>query len=119
MGSKILLIDDDVEILKVLQSLLNVSGFETSIASNLPEAANIIAENRFDLVVSDIVMSDDNGLEFFKDLARKNVSLPPFLFCSGLPMFSLEPPYPEGIAGFLSKPFSVPDLINTMKNVIH
>jgi FixJ family two-component response regulator len=53
-----------------------------------------------------------NGINFFQDLKKKSKSLPPFLFYSGLSELPLKKPFPEGIIGFIQKPFSLEEIMN-------
>lgn len=114
----ILLIDDDFEVLQVLQMSLEHAGFDVHIAGSTVEAELLLLTERFDLVVCDVTMPVESGYEFKARMMLKDLSLPPFLFSSGAPDFQLPSHIAEGVAGFLPKPYTIQELINTIRMVI-
>ncbi len=80
---KILLLDDDKSITKVFHYNLTKEGYECTVANTVIEAMQILKSNKFDLIISDIVMKDQDGYQFrnmlLKDDALKSV---PFVFLS-------------------------------------
>jgi DNA-binding response OmpR family regulator len=111
---KVLLIDDDVEVLKVLQLGLEDSALETMIAGSFAEARNLLRQHPFDLVVCDVLMPGETGPEFHERMSLTHRNLPPFLFSSGLPKTSLSMPYPPGVAGLLMKPFTIREFVEAV-----
>ncbi|MFL5785104.1 MAG: response regulator [Bacteriovoracaceae bacterium] len=111
---KVLLIDDDVEVLKVLQMGLEDSDLETIIAGSFAEARTLLRERHFDLVVCDVLMPGETGPEFHERMSLTHKNLPRFLFSSGLPKSSLTFPYPPGVAGLLMKPFTIKEFVEVV-----
>jgi DNA-binding response OmpR family regulator len=111
---KVLLIDDDVEVLRVLQLGLEDSNLETIIAGTFTEARNLLREHKFDLVVCDVLLPGETGPEFHERMSLTHRDLPPFLFSSGLPRSSLLAPYPSGVAGILMKPFTIREFLEVV-----
>lgn len=73
--AKILIIDDDPSILTMLKRMLEKAGYEVDIASNGSEGLEKIEGCPPDLLVTDIVMPEKEGLELIFYLRRKNPGL--------------------------------------------
>ena len=71
--SKLLLVDDDVELTELLSSLLTLEGFEVETANNGLEALQKLDESH-ELVLLDVMMPKLNGLDTLKEI-RCNQSL--------------------------------------------
>ena len=69
MAGSILLADDEEKILKTLGRALRDDGHEVITASNAGEAARLLAERSFDLLIIDFLMPDRTGLDVIRDLA--------------------------------------------------
>lgn len=115
---EILIIDDDRDVLKVLQMALNQSGYKTLIAGGTGEAQEMLRLFHFDLVLCDMTMPRENGIDFRERMAEIYPDLPPFIFCSGMSHQFSADPLPEGVVGFLSKPFSLKALLDTVENAL-
>lgn len=61
--SKILLVDDDELILKVINRILSKEGYVVKTASNGKEALEFIEREKFDLLITDLMMPYSNGFE--------------------------------------------------------
>jgi CheY-like chemotaxis protein len=73
--AKILVIDDDPSILAMLKRMLEKAGYEVNIASNGNEGLEMIECCLPDLLVTDIVMPEKEGLELIFYLRKKNPGL--------------------------------------------
>ncbi|OIO36248.1 MAG: hypothetical protein AUJ74_03270 [Candidatus Omnitrophica bacterium CG1_02_44_16] len=81
--AKILIVDDEVEILKIFQQFLIMSGFEVILASGGREAVKIIRSGqRIDLMVLDLVMPGYPGVDVLSDMKDAGISLP-YIILSG------------------------------------
>ncbi len=79
---KILIVDDEIEILDALSYFLKTEGYEVETAINGKEAYDKIINLSFDGVVSDLMMPEMDGLTLIKNLRAKKIIIP-FLFLSG------------------------------------
>ena len=61
--AKILLVDDNADILKTHGAVLRRAGHEVVTAANCNEALRLAEQNAFDLVITDLVMPDKEGIE--------------------------------------------------------
>jgi len=107
-NEKILLVEDDLELLKVLREQVTGAGLKIKFAASGTEALKIAARiGELDLLITDVLLPDLNGI----DLAKKLLALRPGLkvaFMSGYLRPSLadteEPALPP--PPFIQKPFS-------------
>jgi DNA-binding NtrC family response regulator len=75
LSVKILIIDDDADLLEMTARRLKRKGFETSSASTLSDATSLFdaEQNSFAAVICDLFLADgENGLNFFEALKAKN-----------------------------------------------
>ncbi|MGC8827141.1 MAG: response regulator, partial [Anaerolineae bacterium] len=63
MAQRILVVDDDVNALRLIAYALHREGFETLTAKSGPEALQILSETPVDLVILDIMMPEMDGYE--------------------------------------------------------
>jgi putative nucleotidyltransferase with HDIG domain len=76
MAERILVVDDEEAIREVVSTLLEAQGYECAVATNGRQALPMLEQNQFDLVLSDIVMPDMNGLELLEHLRARDHDLP-------------------------------------------
>ncbi|MBQ2644028.1 response regulator [bacterium] len=70
-SNKLLILDDEKIVTSTLKNLLNLEGFNDANFFNSPkEALNFLKQNKPDLIISDFVMPEMNGLEFLKEAKR-------------------------------------------------
>ena len=64
----VLIVDDDKRILELIKNYLNNNNFRVSVALNVQDAREKLENLEFDLLIVDIMMPGENGLEFTKSL---------------------------------------------------
>jgi CheY-like chemotaxis protein len=72
---RILIIEDDNEVREYLESVLSRAGYEVQSASNGKEGVQLFQADPADLVVTDIIMPEKDGIEAIIDLRRANSEL--------------------------------------------
>lgn len=121
MAYKILTVDDDHNILKLLEISLTKAGYDVITVDNAEEAIGIASEQKPDLIISDISMPEMDGIEFCWMIREKSdVPLTPFIFLSSLrdPDFEIRG-FRAGADDFLSKPIDRADLLNHVGALIN
>jgi len=73
---KLLVIDDDVTYLRAISSLLESRSYAVTPVDNGEEAIAILKENKFDLVITDLVMDNTDGLEILKEVKDYDPEIP-------------------------------------------
>jgi two-component system OmpR family response regulator len=79
---KILLIDDETDILSILSSMLKREGFDTDTATSGKQGLEKILKGNFDGIVTDLKMPEMDGLTLLK-MVRSSHSYLPIIFLSG------------------------------------
>src|SRR5665213_2445575 len=69
--ANLLLVDDDDEFLKLQGELLRLAGYSVVTASNGKEAIRMAKDHAFDLVITDLVMPEKEGIQTIMELRRK------------------------------------------------
>lgn len=80
--AKILVVDDDLNVLKTVQFMLESRDHNVTPVSNVKDCLKAMADQDFDLVITDILMPDTDGTELIQEL-RRNPSSPPVIAMSG------------------------------------
>ena len=113
---KILIIDDEPEMVEGLQVFLEDHGYETCSAFNGKDGITVLKKERPDLVTLDIQMPEDTGARFYRNLTKdkefKNI---PVIIISGLPGRHLAAPHPYAV---FEKPIDKERLLATIKQAI-
>ena len=79
----ILIVDDDRFFTKVFKIILTGEAYEVSCAANLNEARELLRQNHFDAIVSDLRMADSNdGIALLQELRAEKNSIP-FIMLTG------------------------------------
>jgi two-component system, cell cycle sensor histidine kinase and response regulator CckA len=102
--------------LKMLKNMLERRGFEVLQASSGAEALGLTEGHSIDVLVTDVVMNDMDGVALARSLVERHPSLP-IVFISGHPLdFKSERRHFSRCA-FLPKPFEAVDLVNAISDV--
>lgn len=116
---KILLVDDDIEICRYIKSELS-DWYRFVICNNGKEALKQLLSGDFDLVVSDVVMPEMDGITLLKSIkGNANISHVPVIMLTSKSEISdrLEG-IKQGADAYLAKPFSLEELHLTIDNLI-
>ncbi len=113
----ILIIDDDANIYKLIKLNLKSEQFLISYAKNSRQALNLMAGNKFDLILIDLLMPEIDGLSLFRSLKQ---DLPANTLIILITAHVLEQPLmaavEEGIYDIIQKPFTANRLKLTLRN---
>lgn len=109
-NAKILIVDDESDIRKIVRLLLERRGHTVVEASNGSDAVKLVNEHSPDLIVMDIMMPKMSGIDAVK--AIREFSLAPIIFLTARSLDSdKESAYLSGGDDYLEKPFSSAELI--------
>lgn len=114
---KILVIDDDTRLRNLLGKFLGENDFEVSLAKDTKEARQILSENKFDLLVVDVMMPDENGIDFTEDFKKDNDVPVLILTARGEPYDRIKG-LEIGAEDYLSKPFEPKELLLRLNNIL-
>ena len=69
--ARILIIDDDVQVQDMLRETLEQEGYETVTAANGKDGTDLYRQNPFDLVITDLIMPEKEGISTIKELKQE------------------------------------------------
>jgi len=113
----ILLIEDTGDILVNLIEYLEIKGYTVIAASNGKQGIEMAEENRPDIIICDVLMTDMNGYEVLRSLKESpKTSKIPFIFTTSLSeKMEIAEAYKLGANGYLIKPFDLEALLNMIR----
>ncbi|MEJ7675465.1 MAG: response regulator [Chitinophagaceae bacterium] len=116
---KILVIDDDKDLLDITQTLLVKQGFEVETNANWDDALQKIETFQPQLILLDVFLNGIDGLDICKQLkSMPHTKHIPVMIFSGYPRVAESVIYEYGADDFIAKPFEVNDLITKMHSVL-
>ena len=113
----ILVIDDDQRLRLLLKQFLEKNGFRVSDAEDTDQAKKIMKSLIFDLLVIDIMMPGQNGLEFLKEVRLKNNVPALMLSAMSAPEDRLDG-LEFGADDYMTKPFEPRELLLRIQNIL-
>lgn len=118
---RILVIDDEEPIRKLAMRVLKQEGYEVDAAANGQIAIKSFKAHPSDLVITDIMMPDMDGLEVIQELRRLQPDLKIIAMSGGGTMkaeLALKLAKGFGAGRMLSKPFGIDELTDAVKEVL-
>lgn len=119
--TRILVIDDEEPIRKLTMRVLEMEGYEVEAAANGQTGIKRFREKPADLVITDILMPDMDGLEVIQELRRLQPELKIIAISGGGTMeaeLALKLARRFGAGRILSKPFTIVALIDAVNEVL-
>ncbi|MFA5389262.1 MAG: response regulator [Candidatus Omnitrophota bacterium] len=117
MNNKILIVDDEKDITLVLKEFFVSKGYDVLTAFNGIEAMGFLKEPGIDLILLDMQMPDIDGMEILKE-AKKIYRDAKIVVLTGFGEGYRQEAEKTGCDAFLTKPFSVKTLIETVESVL-
>lgn len=120
IGKKILVIDDEQDILKLVQTCLEImGGWQVMTARSGSEGLNLAQENQPDAILLDVMMPDEDGLATLKKLrANKITSNIPVIILTARERFAEQNFNELGVKSVLNKPFNPLKIAEQVKSAL-
>lgn len=118
----ILVIDDDAQVLNLVSEMLRLEGHAVDVAENGLLAMRKMDCQRFDLVITDLLMPEKEGLETIVDIRRGDSCMPIVAISGGGrigPRDYLDTARCMGADATLAKPFGRQELLSTVNNLLY
>lgn len=114
---RILLAEDDKDLNEQGTAYLKLEGFEIDSVFNGLDALNKIYENKYDIILSDIMMPLCDGYELAKNIREENKSIPIIFMSARDDKPSKQIGYKVGIDDYITKPFDLDELVFKIKAI--
>ncbi len=113
--ARIVLIDDETNLLRTLARFLERAGHEVSIGSDFAGVAEQLRPGRFDLLVTDIVMPGMDGLEVLREVVERRACREPVVLLTGQPnLETASEAVRRGAFDYLAKPVTKDRLLEVV-----
>jgi two-component system response regulator VicR len=117
---KILIVDDEIDVVEVIEMLLKSESYEVLKAYDGKEALGILEEETPDLVILDIMMPEIDGVEVCRRMRKldKMSDIPIIMFSAKLSAQDKKNSFDAGADGFITKPFNARGFISGIKTYL-
>ncbi|MHB1097994.1 MAG: sigma 54-interacting transcriptional regulator [Burkholderiales bacterium] len=117
-GGKILIVDDDTDLLQLLSMRLSFAGFEVDQAESAEAALNLLDLSRPQLVITDMHMKEMDGMALFEHIHGIAPTLPVIILTAHCTIPDAIAATQRGVFGYLTKPFDSSTLLNQAKRAL-
>ena len=114
--TRILLVEDDRGIVTNLTEFLSKEGYEVKSASGQKDALQFVKNEKFDLVLLDISLSDGNGFSLCKAI-KSDYNIPVIFLTASGDEYSTVTGFELGADDYIAKPFRPRELVSRIKNI--
>lgn len=108
---KILVLEDDAKLNKIVCTYLNDSGFQAKGCLNANDAYDEMYNNLYDLIISDIMMPEVDGFEFAENVRRVNKHIPILFMSARDDLPAKQKGFKLGIDDYMVKPVELDELL--------
>lgn len=115
---KILVIDDDHNILKVIKMRLESQGYAITTITNANDAINRVQKENFDLALVDLKLNGMDGIDLMKNIHQINQAMPILILTAYGTIKNAVRAMKEGAYNYLTKPFDYHELLSQIKNCL-
>lgn len=116
--SHLLIVDDDPNTLASLARAFRMAGYEATVADHASRALELIRTQSFDLIFSDVVMPDQDGIALLEQMRAMGVTTPVVMISGQATVDMAVRATKLGALDFLEKPLSTDKLLLTVENAL-
>lgn len=116
-SSHLLVIDDDTRLRNLLGRFLEENGFQVALAKDTSEARSAIAETKFDLLIVDVMLPGETGVDFTASL-RQSSHTPIIMLTARSEFEDRIKGLEAGADDYLQKPFEPKELLLRINNIL-
>jgi len=114
---KILVVDDDRSICKLMGSILEMESYPFRVAMSGEQARRAMEEERFDILVSDIYLGDDSGLHLLERMKNVNADAEVVIMTAHGSMETAVHAVHNGAFDYISKPFVIDEMLRILHRI--
>lgn len=118
LEAKVLLVDDNKRVLKMVEKGLKFNNLEVSSFTNPEDALETLKSEKFDLIITDDFMNEMNGLSFAMQAKQLYPNIPIIIVTGMLRSQVIEAKQNHIISEYLFKPIEIKTLINTINSLL-
>lgn len=115
---RLLLVDDDPNLQRMITLFLNKKNYELAIAGNGRKALDLLDKNKFDLIISDMQMPLMDGSTLLRKIREKKIKTPVIIISAYTTLNMSNEIDASDFAAVLFKPFDSDNLISNIEKVL-
>ena len=116
--SRILIIEDDVAFCKMLAQFLVKKSYSVDTAFSANEGKSKVSNQPYDLIITDLRLPDDNGLELVSAFKRQFPDVPVVLMTGYSDVITAVKAIKNGASDYISKPFNPDEVLLVVENAL-
>ncbi|MHA1267932.1 MAG: sigma-54-dependent transcriptional regulator [Candidatus Helarchaeota archaeon] len=118
MSFKLLIVDDDENLLKSLQKILKLKNYSVDTVANPVQVEKLLENNHYHSILLDVRMPGINGLDLLKMVMHKSITTPVIMISGQSNIEIAVQAIKEGAYDFIEKPIDPDRLFVTLKNAL-
>ena len=120
MKKKILVVDDEIQIVRLLSLRLQANNYDVIVAYDGYQCIQMVKAENPDLILLDIKMPMGGGIEAFENLRNNKITENiPVIFITAFPSVKIKKQVIDmGADGFIAKPFSSEELLKIIEELL-
>jgi two-component system phosphate regulon response regulator PhoB len=120
MASRVLVIEDEPDIRKTIDYNLSKESFEVIQAASIEEGEKVLASNKIDVIILDLMLPDGSGLTLCRDIKSESSTknIPVIILTAKTEEVDRVVGFELGADDYVTKPFSVRELILRVKAIL-
>jgi len=115
----LLIVDDEANTLASLSRAFRLAGYEATVCDSAARALELVKTHSFDLILSDVVMPEKDGLSLLEDFKKMELATPVVMISGQAHIEMAVRATRLGAVDFLEKPLSTEKLLLTVENVLN
>ena len=118
MGQRVLVVDDQKGVRRLLEELFKKEGYEVNVAVDGKDSVEKVKAYTPDIVLMDMKMPNMNGLEASQEIIKYDHRIPIIMMTAYGEMEVVQKALEVGVKKYITKPFDIIDLRNMVKEVL-
>ena len=114
----ILYLEDDENLLKHTTDILEDFVNNIYAVKTISEALDILLNKKVDVIISDILLKDENGIDFLKHIKNKNINIPTILTTAHTDTQYLLDAIRLKVENYIIKPINIKELLNSLHDIL-
>uniref|UniRef100_UPI004047B313 response regulator n=1 Tax=Aliarcobacter sp. TaxID=2321116 RepID=UPI004047B313 len=114
----ILYLEDDESLLKHTKDILEDFVNNIYAVKTISEALDILLHKKVDVIISDILLKDENGIDFLKHIKNKNIHTPTILTTAHTDTQYLLDAIRLKVENYIVKPINIKELLNSLHDIL-
>jgi nitrogen regulation protein NR(I) len=115
---RILVVDDEESIRELLKDFLETKGYEVAIASDGESGLKMLRDDRFDLMLMDVMMPGMSGLDVLREIDSENLDIPVIMMTAFASVQTAVEAMKLGAYDYITKPFVLEDIHHAIKRAL-